>query len=73
MTARLQQRLRQGPGVEAQQVAAPSRWTLITIRATFDWLASYTLSGLRRLLNHLDLGLHSAAVQQFSPDPDYAA
>jgi hypothetical protein len=76
----LQQRLRQGPGVEAQQVAAPtpqgpvpSRWTLITIRATFDWLAGYTLSGLRRLLNHLDLGLHSAAVQQFSPDLDYAA
>jgi hypothetical protein len=76
----LQQRLRQGPGVEAQQVAAPtpqgpapSRWTLITIRATFDWLAGYTLSGLRRLLNHLELGLHSAAVQQFSPDPDYAA
>ena len=51
---------------------APSRWTLATIRATFAWLAGYTLSGLRRLLDRLDLGLHSAAVQQFSPDPDYA-
>jgi hypothetical protein len=76
----LQERLRQGPEVEAPQEAsptppppAPSRWTLATIRDTFDWLADYTLSGLRRLLNRLDLGLHAAAVQQFSPDPDYAA
>jgi hypothetical protein len=74
----LQERLRQGPGPEAQKVAAatpqgpaPSRWALGTIRATFDWLADYTLSGLRRLLDRLGLGLHSAGVQQFSPDPDY--
>jgi hypothetical protein len=76
----LQERLRQGPGTEAQALAAPtpqgptpSRWTLATIRATFDWLAGYTLSGLRRLLDRLDLGLHSARVQQFSPDPEYAS
>jgi hypothetical protein len=74
----LQERLRHGPGPEAQEAAAatpqgpaPSRWTLQTIRASFDWLADYTLSGLRRLLDRLDLGLHSAKVQQFSPDPDY--
>jgi hypothetical protein len=54
------------------QGPAPSRWTLATIRASFGWLADYTLSGLRRLLDRLDLGLHSARVQQFSPDPDYA-
>src|SRR5919106_5189877 len=74
----LQERLRQGPGPEAQTVTAPTprgpapgRWTLATIRVTFDWLADYTLSGLRRLLGRLDLGLRSARVQQFSPDPDY--
>ncbi len=73
----LQERLRQGPGVEAQvqtattpQGPAPSRWTLATIRVTFDWLTDYTLSGLRRLLDRFDLGLHSANVQQFSPAPD---
>src|SRR5205814_3464716 len=54
------------------QGPAPSRRTLATIRASFGWLADYTLSGLRRLLERLDLGLHSARVQQFSPDPDYA-
>src|SRR6185437_13351292 len=74
----LQERLHQGPGVEAQQQAAatpqgppPSRWTLDTIRASFKELADYTLSGVWRLLNRLDLRLRSARVQQFSPDPDY--
>src|SRR3954447_565258 len=74
----LQERLRQGPGPEAQQAAAatpqgppPSRWTLDTIRVSIDWLTDYTVSGLRRLLERLGLGLHSAKVQQFSPDPDY--
>jgi hypothetical protein len=45
---------------------------LATIRATFDWLADYTLSGVWRLLDGLDLGLKSGRVQQFSPDPLYA-
>jgi hypothetical protein len=45
---------------------------LATIRATFDWLADYTLSGVWRLLDGLDLGLKSGRVQQFSPDPEYA-
>ena len=74
----LQERLRQGPGPEAQEVAAatpqgpaPSRWTLNTIRVSIDWLSDYSLSGLGRLLDRLGLGLHSAKVQQFSPDPDY--
>jgi transposase len=74
----LQERLHQGPGVEAQQQAAatpqgppPSRWTLDTIRASCAGLADYTLSGVWRLLNRLDLRLRSARVQQFSPDPDY--
>jgi hypothetical protein len=49
----------------------PSRWTLSTIRSTFDWLGGYTLSGVWRYLRRCDLRLRSARVQQFSPDPEY--
>jgi len=42
------------------------------IRATFDWLADYSLSGVWRLLQRCGLRLRSARVQQFSPDPEYA-
>jgi len=76
----LQERLRQGPGEadrhpEAAEAddPAPNRWTLPTIRATFDWLADYTLSGVWRLLQRCGLRLRSARVQQYSPDPEYAA
>jgi hypothetical protein len=76
----LQERLRQGPGEEARHEAAagpggpaPSRWTLPAIRATFDWLAGYTRSGVWRLLGRCGLRLRSARVQQYSPDPEYAA
>ncbi len=76
----LQERLHRGPGEEPRQQAAaapegppPSRWTLDTIRASFDELAGYTPSGVWRLLNRLGLRLRSARVQQFSPDPEYAA
>src|SRR5262249_33756586 len=76
----LHERLHQGPGEEARQHGAataegppPSRWTLETIRATFDWLSPYTLSGVWRYLRRWDLRLRSARVQQFSPDPEYAA
>jgi transposase len=79
-TREVQERLQQGPGEEARQEAAPdpdgptpSRWTLSTIRATFDWLAGYSLSGVWRLLDRLGLRLRSARVQHFSPDPEYAA
>jgi transposase len=71
----LQERLHQGPGAEAQAQAAataqgppPSRWTLASIRATFDWLADYTVSGVWRYLQRSGLRLRSARVQQFSPD-----
>jgi hypothetical protein len=76
----LQERLRQGPGeqVPNQTAAAPhgpspSRWTLATIHAAFDWLADYTLSGVWRLLDRCGLRLRSARVQQYSPDPHYAS
>src|SRR5581483_7542474 len=72
-------RLQQGPGQEARQQAAatpggppPSRWTLDTIRASFDWMVGYSPSGIWRLLDRLGLRLRSARVQQFSPDPAYA-
>jgi transposase len=51
----------------------PTHWTLQSIRSTFDWLQGYTLSGVWRVLQRLDLKLRSARVQQFSPDPDYQA
>jgi hypothetical protein len=72
------ERLRQGPGEEAQQEVAvapggppPSRWTLRTIRATFPWMEDYTLSGVWYVLRRYDLQLRSGRVQMFSPDPDY--
>jgi hypothetical protein len=72
-------RLRQGPGEEARQEAMPtetgplpSRWTLRTIRVSFDWLADYSLSGVSRVLERHGLALRSGRVQLFSPDPAYA-
>jgi hypothetical protein len=49
----------------------PSRWTLRTIRATFDCFGAMTLSGVRRSLERPGVGLRSAAVQHYSPDPEY--
>jgi len=70
--------LRQAPGEPARRELAPtpngsppSRWTLRGIRATFDWLADYTLGGVWRLLDRCGLGLRTARVEQFSPDPEY--
>jgi hypothetical protein len=75
-----QERLPQGPGAGAcpQAAATPqgpptTRWTLGTLRASLDWLAYYTPRGAWRLLDRLGLRLRSARVQQFSPDPQYAA
>lgn len=73
------ERLRQGPGEAAREEATPTkdgptpnRWTLRTIRATFDFLTDYTLSGVSRFLKRqLNVTLRSARVQQYSPDPDY--
>ena len=77
-SAELLARLQQGPGPEAQQQIEPtptgpppSRWTLGGIRATFAWLDGYTLSGVWRLLRRSGLRLRGAAVQQYSPDPEY--
>jgi transposase len=75
----LTEQLRQGPGEAAAQVNAvgancppPGVWTLARIRASVAWLADYSLSGVWRVLQRLELGLRSAQVQMYSPDPDYA-
>lgn len=73
------ERLREGPGEEARQEAAPtpdgpppSRWTLRTIRATLEEVRDYSLSGVWRWLRkRVGVNLRSATVQQFSPDPEY--
>jgi transposase len=49
----------------------PSRWTLRTIRATFDCFRGLTPGGVWRSLERQGLGLRSAAVQHYSPDPEY--
>jgi len=78
LQAELTQRLQAGPGDAAQQAVGmtasappPSRWQLVTIRATVEWLHDYSLSGVWSLLQRCGLKLRSAAVQQYSPDPDY--
>jgi len=72
------ERLHQGPGEEARQEMAvtdtsppPSRWTLRTIRATFEPFGDLTLGGVWRALQRCGAGLRSGVVQQYSPDPDY--
>jgi hypothetical protein len=73
--------LRQGPdSVLPSPTATPvipliprSRWHLTTIRQAVPWLQTYTVSGVLRLLQRYKLRLRSVQVQQYSPDPDYAA
>lgn len=43
------------------------------MRATFAWLASYSLSGVWRLLGRVGIRLRQGRPQLFSPDPDYEA
>jgi len=51
----------------------PSRWTLRTIRATFDLFSGMTLGGVWRALEgRFGIALRSGAVQHYSPDPEYA-
>lgn len=78
LQAELTQQLQAGPGEAARQVQGvtphsptPSRWQLVTIRATIEWLHDYSLSGVWYLLQRCGLKLRAAAVQQYSPDPDY--
>jgi hypothetical protein len=77
------ERLRQGPcsqgpaagGPPARETCAdaPARWSVGLIHAAFDFLADYSSSGVWRWLRRQGFRLRSAVVQQFSPDPHYAA
>ena len=57
----------------APAVPPPSRWSLRAIQATVPWLRDLTLSGVWRVLQRYDLRLRGARLQQYSPDPEYAA
>ena len=72
--------LRAGPGEAARQEMLPtptgprpSRWTLRAVRATFPAVQHYTLSGVWRWLRRHQLKWRTAAVQYYSPDPEYDA
>ena len=49
------------------------RRTLSKVRDLVPWLGEYSVSGVRRYLLGFGIRLRSAAVQQRSPDPAYAA
>jgi transposase len=67
------ERLRQGPSGRATIADAAARWTLELVQAAFDFLADYSTSGVWRWLRRHGFAMRSAVVQQFSPDPEYAA
>jgi DDE superfamily endonuclease len=74
----VEQRLRQPPGEAARAEIglaagspAPTRWTLRAVRASAPGVATYSLSGLWRLLRRGGLRLRQVADRLYSPDPDY--
>lgn len=67
----VRQRLRQPPPALVPDQPAPVRWNLRRVRAAFDWLQSYSLSGVWRVLQRLGAGWRRGYPRQFSPDPDY--
>lgn len=50
----------------------PCRWSLLVVRRTFEWLADYTLSGVWRVLQTLEIEWKQGYVRLWSPDPAYA-
>ena len=62
-----------GPAAGARTASAPCRWSLRAVQATFPWLRDFCLSGVWRVLQRSGLRLRSTRVQQYSPDPEYAA
>ncbi len=70
----IQDRLRQAPPADPVTPAVPaSRWTLRTLREAVPALTGSSLSGIWRMLRRGGVAWRSARLQQFSPDPDYAA
>lgn len=73
----VEDRLRQPP-IEVQLASdattpalAPCRYRLALVRASFDWLADYTLSGVWRVLHRLGIGWKHGYINYWSPDPQY--
>jgi hypothetical protein len=64
------------PEVEARLRQAPnqgvSRWTLKRIGEAFEWLQGYSLSGVWRIMQRLEIGWRWSSPGQFSPDAAYA-
>lgn len=69
----MEEQLRQAPPLVQPDAPQPMRWTLARVRDTCDWLHSYTLSGVWRLLHRLGMGWRAGRPQRFSPDPAYDA
>ena len=75
--AEVEERLRQPPDVThldpaaSTPAVAPCRYRLEIVRASFDWLADYTLSGVWRVLERLNIGWKHGYINYWSPDPQY--
>jgi transposase len=73
----VEERLRQPPESSllgtllTSPAMSPCRYRLEVVRASFDWLADYTLSGVWRLLDRLGVGWKHGYVNYWSPDPAY--
>jgi transposase len=73
----LQDRLRRppNPGCTAMSKRnpqlTPCRWNLLIVQQTFEWLADYTLSGVWRVLQTLEIEWKHGYVRLWSPDPAY--
>ena len=74
----LQDRLRRppDPGCTAMSKRnpqlTPCRWNLLIVRQTFEWLAPYTVSGVWRVLQTLEIEWRHGYVRLWSPDPAYS-
>lgn len=75
--AEVEDRLRQPPDVAQvdprapNPAVAPCRYRLEIVRASFEWLRDYTLSGVWRLLDRLGIGWKHGYINYWSPDPQY--
>jgi len=75
--AEVEERLRQPPDaslldtVVTSPALTPCRYCLDVVRASFDWMADYTLSGVWRLLDRLGIGWKHGYINYWSPDPAY--
>ncbi len=75
----MQDRLRRPPDPSCTAMSeqnpnvTPCRWNLIVVRQTFEWLADYTLSGVWRVLQTLEIEWKRGYVRLWSPDPAYVS